>query len=125
MIPPAHLHLTLDSKLHIYNPKYKTFHISMEHLFGWDSKVVGRPLSESLRNVTTPIKATNDSTGRTVMFDFMDTNNAEGCRCYTGVDTKTSVQYKLVLWADIDALREHYTAKRDVFGLVSGLHENK
>lgn len=121
MMPPAQFYLTLDSKLHIYNPKYKTFHISMEHLFGWGSPVVGR--TKLMAGASTPIQVTNDSTGRTVTFHFTDANSAEGCRYYTGIDAKTSVQYNLILWADMYTLRKHYTAKRDMFSLVSGLHE--
>lgn len=87
--------LQLDEKHHVYDAKHKTFHITMEDLFG---------TKHDINSITEyPIDVTNPKTAVTVRFVFSG-YRGDGSRLY-GANYAHDIysdakRYLLILWQD-------------------------
>ena len=105
------LHLTLNGTKHIYNPKYRTFHITLQHLYGEQAVV-----NELQQMGDLSIELRNRDTGNTVEFEWMGIGPV--CNLYTAIYKKET--YYLMIWADIETLKARYTADLDQH--INGQH---
>lgn len=102
------LHLTLDGTKHIYNPKYRTFHITLQHLYGVQAHV-----NELQQMGSLSVELRNRDTGNTVEFEWM--GRGPICNLYFG--KYGGYTYYLMVWVDIETLRVRYTADLDLYGM--------
>ena len=102
------LRLTLDGTKHIYNPKYQTFHITLQHLYGVQAVV-----NELQQMGDLSIELRNRDTGNTVEFEWM--GRGPICNLYFG--KYGGYTYYLMVWVDIETLRVRYTADLDLYGM--------
>lgn len=108
------LHLTLDGTKHIYNPKYRTFHITLQHLYGEQAHV-----SELQQMGDLPIELHNRETGNTVLFEWLGIGPV--CNLYHALYAHDihapAIKYYLMVWADMETLRVRYSADLDLHGM--------
>ena len=102
------LRLTLDGTKHIYNPKYRTFHITLQHLYGEQAHV-----NELQQMGSLSVDVRNRDTGNTVEFEWMGIGPV--CNLYFG--KYGGYTYYLMVWVDIETLRVRYTADLDLYGM--------
>ena len=105
------LKLRLNSTKHVYNPQFKTFHITMEHLYGENSPVKLHRMGDL------PIHITNPATGVTVVFESVTTNVY--CNTYKALYAQDihspATQYKLIVWENAATMRSRYSAEIDLY----------
>ena len=102
------LRLTLDGTKHIYNPKYRTFHITLQHLYGVQAVV-----NELQQMGSLSVELRNRDTGNVVEFEWM--GRGPICNLYFG--KYGGYTYYLMVWVDIETLRVRYTADLDLYGM--------
>ena len=106
------LSLHLNSVEHVYNAKFKTFHITMEHLYGEHS-----PIKDLQKMGSIPIRLTNPATGVTVEFEWFTTNAY--CNTYNALYAQDinspATQYKLLVWENTATMRSRYSAEIDLY----------
>ena len=102
------LHLTLNGTKHIYNPKYRTFHITLQHLYGVQAHV-----NELQQMGDLSIELRNRDTGNTVEFEWV--GRGPVCNLYTAIYKKKT--YYLMIWTDTETLRARFTADLDLYGM--------
>jgi len=102
------LRLTLDGTKHIYNPKYRTFHITLQHLYGVQAHV-----NELHQMGGLSVELRNRDTGNVVEFERV--GRGPTCNLYTAIYKKKT--YYLMIWADTETLRTRYTADLDLYGM--------
>ena len=107
------LSLHLNSVEHVYNAKFKTFHITMEHLYGEHS-----PIKDLQRMGDLPIHITNPATGVTVVFEWVTRNVY--CNVYKALYAQDiyspAVHYRLLVWENAATMRSRYSAEIDLYG---------
>lgn len=106
------LSLHLNSAEHVYNAKFKTFHITMQHLYGESTFIKGLQKMGDI-----PIRLTNPATGVTVEFEWV-TRNAY-CNAYNALYAQDinspATQYRLVVWENAPIMRLQYSAEIDLY----------
>lgn len=106
------LSLHLNSVEHVYNAKFKTFHITMEHLYGTFTHRRGVGFMGDI-----PIRLTNPATGVTVEFEWV-TRNAY-CNAYNALYApdinSPATQYRLLVWENAPIMRLRYSAEIDLY----------
>ncbi len=106
------LSLGLNSTKHVYNPQFKTFHVTMEHLYGENS-----PIKDLQRMGSLPIHITNPATGVTVVFEWKTRNVY--CNAYNALYAQDihspATQYKLLVWENAATMRSRYSAEIDLY----------
>ena len=111
----AYLSLHLDSTKHIYNPKYRTFHITAYDLYGRDDSV---QLLHNNAAGPLAIRLTGE-TGVSVEFSHVRTVS----RCtlykarYAHDVTAPAVDYHLLVWNSIEGRKIHYTENLNFYGM--------
>ena len=106
------LSLGLNSTKHVYNPQFKTFHVTMEHLYGENS-----PIKDLQKMGGLPIHITNPATGVTVEFQWVTRNVY--CNLYKALHVtsphKPADQYGLLVWENAATLRARYSHKINLY----------
>ena len=106
------LKLRLNSTKHVYNPQFKTFHVTMEHLYGENS-----PIKDLQKMGDIPIRLTNPATGVTVEFEWVARNAY--CNVYKALYAQDiyspATEYGLLVWENAPIMRLRYSAEIDLF----------
>lgn len=106
------LSLHLNSAEHVYSAEFKTFHITMDHLYGENS-----PIKDLQKMGDIPIRLTNPATGVTVEFEWVTRNVY--CNVYKALYAQDihspATQYKLIVWKNAAFMRARYSAKIDLY----------
>jgi hypothetical protein len=106
------LSLHLDSAEHVYNPQFKTFHVTMDHLYGTGADNRGVDFMGNL-----PIRLTNPNTGVTVEFEWVTRNIY--CNLYKALYAhdynSPATQYRLIVWENAATMRSRYSAEIDLY----------
>lgn len=102
------LRLNLDGTQHIYNPRYQTFHVTLQHLYGVQAYINDLKQMGSLS-----IELRNPDTGNAVEFSL--TGRGPCCALYTALYNATG--YWLMVWTDIETLRSRYTRDLDLYAM--------
>ena len=105
----AAVSLLLDSKKHVYNPKFRTFHITMNDLYSADRKPECN--LEWMRDVSVAVR--NLTTGNMVEFKWV----GRGPHCNLYIALYGGETYCLMVWADMETMRLRYTAKVDLYAV--------
>lgn len=108
----AKLHLSLNGTKHVYNPKFRTFHITIQHLYGEYAAVDNLSKMGDL-----PIELHNRETGNSVLFELVGRDSL--CNLYHARYAhdihSPAIEYKLMVWDHIKTLRSAYSANFDLY----------
>jgi len=108
----AKLQLSLNGTKHVYNPKYRTFHITLQHLYGEHA-----PIDKLHQMGDIPIELRNRETGNTVLFEWVGRESL--CNLYRALYAhdilSPAIEYKLIVWDHTKTFRAAYSADSDIY----------
>ena len=101
--------LHLDSKKHVYNPRFRTFHITMNDVYG--NTLLNHQDLEWMNDVG--VRLHNPITKNMAEFGWV----GRGPYCNLYIALYEGNTYCLIVWADTETMRSHYTAGVDVYAI--------
>lgn len=110
----AKLQLSLNGTKHVYNPNFKTFHITLQHLYGEHA-----PIDKLHKMGDIPIELHNRETGNSVLFEWVGRESL--CNLYRALYAhdiySPAIEYKLIVWDHTKTFRAAYSADIDLYGM--------